>query len=40
MLSFFTRRLLKGYTNLQLEELRQPIHGEDSDLFDVLSYLA
>jgi type I restriction enzyme R subunit len=30
----------KGYTNLQLEDLRQLIHGEDSDLFDVLSYVA
>lgn len=30
----------KGYTNAQLEDLRLLIHGEDSDLFDVLSYIA
>lgn len=30
----------KGYTNAQLEDLRQLIHGEDSDLFDVLNYVA
>ncbi len=30
----------KGYTNTQLEDLRKLIHGEDSDLFDVLSYVA
>lgn len=30
----------KGYTNSQLEDLRNLIHGEDSDLFDVLSYIA
>jgi len=30
----------KGYTNAQLEDLRHLIHGEDSDLFDVLSYVA
>ncbi|MRI01750.1 DEAD/DEAH box helicase [Kriegella sp. EG-1] len=30
----------KGYTNSQLEDLRRLIHGEDSDLFDVLSYVA
>lgn len=30
----------KGYTNSQLEDLRELIHGEDSDLFDVLSYVA
>ncbi len=30
----------KGYTNSQLEELRNLIHGEDSDLFDVLSYVS
>ena len=30
----------KGYTNAQLEDLRNVIHGEDSDLFDVLSYVA
>jgi type I restriction enzyme R subunit len=30
----------KGYTNSQLEDLRRLIHGEDSDLFDVLSHIA
>jgi len=30
----------KGYTYDQLEDLRRIIHGEDSDLFDVLSYIA
>ena len=30
----------KGYTNAQLEDLRLLIHGEDSDLFDVLNYIA
>ena len=30
----------KGYTSGQLEDLRHLIHGEDSDLFDVLSYVA
>ncbi len=30
----------KGYSNTQLEELRKLIHGEDSDLFDVLNYVA
>ena len=30
----------KGYTNSQLEDLRNLIHGEDSDFFDVLSYVA
>jgi type I restriction enzyme R subunit len=30
----------KGYTNTQLEDLRNVVHGEDSDLFDVLSYVA
>ncbi len=30
----------KGYTNSQLEDLRNLIRGEDSDLFDVLSYVA
>jgi type I restriction enzyme R subunit len=41
-----TRKILltelseKGYTNSQLEDLRNLIHGEDSDLFDVLSYVA
>lgn len=30
----------KGYTDAQLEDLRRMIHGEESDLFDVLSYVA
>lgn len=30
----------KGYTNEQLEDLRKLVRGEDSDLFDVLSYVA
>ena len=30
----------KGYTEPQLEELRKLVHGEDSDLFDVLNYVA
>jgi type I restriction enzyme R subunit len=30
----------KGYTLAQLEELSKIVHGEDSDLFDVLSYIA
>ncbi len=30
----------KGYTDAQLEDLRNMIHGQDSDLFDVLSYVA
>lgn len=30
----------KGYTDSQLEDLRSLIHGENSDLFDVLSYVA
>ncbi|MDO6809089.1 DEAD/DEAH box helicase family protein [Zobellia galactanivorans] len=30
----------KGYTESQLEDLRNLIHAEDSDLFDVLSYVA
>lgn len=30
----------KGYSETQLEELRSLIHGEDSDLFDVLSHIA
>ena len=30
----------KGYTSSQLEDLRHLIHGQDSDLFDVLSYIA
>ncbi|MCR8667076.1 DEAD/DEAH box helicase family protein [Aestuariibaculum sp. M13] len=39
------RRLLeelgsKGYTDAQLEDLRELIHGKDSDLYDVLSYVA
>lgn len=29
-----------GYTPSQLEELRKLVHGEDSDLYDVLSYVA
>jgi type I restriction enzyme R subunit len=29
-----------GYTAPQLEELRKLVHGEDSDLYDVLSYVA
>jgi type I restriction enzyme R subunit len=29
-----------GYSNAQLEDLRNLIHGQDSDLFDVLSYVA
>ncbi|MAT55993.1 MAG: restriction endonuclease subunit R [Saprospirales bacterium] len=29
-----------GYTVEQLEELRRLVHGEDSDLYDVLSYIA
>ncbi|MDQ8192539.1 EcoAI/FtnUII family type I restriction enzme subunit R [Roseibacillus persicicus] len=39
------RRLLeelseKGYTEAQLEDLSKLVHGEDSDLFDVLAYVA
>lgn len=30
----------KGYTNAQLEDLRHLIHGEESDLFDILNYVA
>jgi type I restriction enzyme R subunit len=30
----------RGYTPEQLEELRKLVHGEDSDLYDVLSYVA
>lgn len=30
----------KGYTEPQLEELRKLVHGQDSDLFDVLNYVA
>lgn len=30
----------KGYTPTQLEELRNLVQGEDSDLFDALSYVA
>lgn len=30
----------KGYSNEQLEDLRNIVHGEDSDLFDILSYVA
>lgn len=30
----------KGYTSAQLEDLQHLIHAEDSDLFDVLSYVA
>lgn len=30
----------KGYSEAQLEDLRKIIHGEESDLFDVLSYIA
>lgn len=30
----------KGYTTEQLQDLRSIIHGEESDLFDVLSYVA
>ncbi|NPD48166.1 EcoAI/FtnUII family type I restriction enzme subunit R [Lentimicrobium sp. S6] len=30
----------KGYSYAQIEDLRKIIHGEDSDLFDVLSYVA
>jgi type I restriction enzyme R subunit len=30
----------KGYTAAQLEDLRQLVNGENSDLFDVLSYVA
>jgi type I restriction enzyme R subunit len=30
----------KGYTTAQLNDLRKMIHGEDSDLFDVLAFVA
>ncbi|MFY0685311.1 MAG: DEAD/DEAH box helicase family protein [Balneola sp.] len=30
----------KGYTAEQLNDLKNLVHGEDSDLFDVLSYIA
>ncbi len=30
----------KGYSNAQLEDLRDLVHGADSDLFDVLNYIA
>ena len=30
----------KGYTDAQLQDLRKLVHGEDSDLFDVLSYIS
>jgi superfamily II DNA or RNA helicase len=30
----------KGYTHAQLEDLRKLVHGEDSDLYDVLGYVA
>lgn len=30
----------KGYSQGQLEDLKKLVHGEDSDLFDVLSYVA
>ena len=30
----------KGYANDQLKDLSKLVHGEDSDLFDVLSYIA
>jgi type I restriction enzyme R subunit len=30
----------KGYTQAQLEDLRKLVHGEESDLFDVLNYVA
>jgi len=30
----------KGYTTSQLDELRKLVHGEDSDLYDVLSHIA
>lgn len=30
----------KGYTGVQLNDLRKMVHGEDSDLFDVLAYVA
>ena len=30
----------KGYTDAQLEDLRKLVHGEESDLYDVLNYIA
>ena len=30
----------KGYTQAQLEDLKKLVHGEDSDLYDVLAYVA
>jgi len=30
----------RGYSQPQLEDLRKVVHGEDSDLFDVLAYVA
>lgn len=30
----------KGYSKLQLEDLRLMVHGENSDLYDVLAYVA
>ncbi|MDA3885042.1 MAG: DEAD/DEAH box helicase family protein [Candidatus Delongbacteria bacterium] len=30
----------KGYSAVQLEDLKKIVHGEDSDLYDVLSYVA
>ncbi len=30
----------KGYTHAQLEDLRKLVHGEESDLYDVLNYVA
>lgn len=30
----------KGYSNSQLKDLRNLVHGENSDLFDVLNYVA
>lgn len=30
----------KGYSESQLDDLRKVVHGENSDLFDVLSYIA
>ncbi|WP_026838199.1 EcoAI/FtnUII family type I restriction enzme subunit R [Gillisia sp. JM1] len=30
----------KGYSNAQLDDLRKLVHGEDSDLYDVLNYVA
>jgi type I restriction enzyme R subunit len=30
----------KGYSGAQLDDLRKLVHGEDSDLYDVLNYIA